>query len=167
VATPGGPRRLDFQNLHRNKRSTTLNLKSAKAAPRPQDGEEGRRRSRTFAPTKARFGIDYKDLKKVNPRIVYGSISGFGQTGPTRTGWASTRSRRHGRVDVDHRLARSGAGARRIPRRLTGLFCALGIMTPAARDQKGSDRDVASQAIFMLDFQAARWLIAKEVATGW
>jgi formyl-CoA transferase len=82
---PGGPREgFDFQNLHRNKRSMTLNLKS----------KEGRAAFlkmvkkadvvvENFRPdVKRRLKIDYKDVKKVNPRIVYGSISGFGQDGP-------------------------------------------------------------------------------------
>ena len=82
---PGGPREgPDFQNLHRNKRCMTLNLKS----------KEGRAAFlkmvkkadvvvENFRPdVKQRLGIDYEDLKKINPRIVYGSISGFGQDGP-------------------------------------------------------------------------------------
>jgi len=81
----GGPREGgDFQNLHRNKRSMTLDLKS----------KEGRAAFlkmvkkadvvvENFRPdVKRRLKIDYKDLKKVNPKIVYGSISGFGQDGP-------------------------------------------------------------------------------------
>src|ERR1700687_2834151 len=82
---PGGPRRgSDFQNLHRNKRAMTLNLKD------PKDRELVRRLVEradvvveNFRPdVKARLGIDYQSLRKINPRIVYGSISGFGQDGP-------------------------------------------------------------------------------------
>src|SRR3978361_1839426 len=82
---PGGPRQgSDFQNLHRNKRAMTLNLKDPK-------GLEGFRRLaekadvvvENFRPdVKARLGIDYEAVRKINPRIVYGSISGFGQDGP-------------------------------------------------------------------------------------
>src|SRR4051794_31834555 len=77
---PGGPRDgPDFQNLHRNKRSITLNLKS-------KDGLAAFKRLvkkadvvvENFRPdVKKRLGIDYKDLKKVNPKIILGSISGF------------------------------------------------------------------------------------------
>ena len=85
--TLGGHRDgFDFQNLHRNKRSLTLNLKS----------EQGRRIFLQLASSadvvvenfrpqvKHRLGIDYDALAELNPRLVYGSISGFGQQGPYR-----------------------------------------------------------------------------------
>ena len=81
----GGPRHgADFQNLHRNKRAMSLNLKDSK-------GLEVFNRLvakadvvvENFRPdVKAKLGIDYESVKKLNPRIVYGSISGFGQDGP-------------------------------------------------------------------------------------
>ena len=76
----------DFQNLHRNKRSLTLNLK----AP---DGLEVLKRLvaksdvvvENYRPdVKFRLGVDYESLAKINPRLVYASISGFGQDGPYR-----------------------------------------------------------------------------------
>ena len=76
----------DFQNLHRNKRSMTLNL-------RDQEGQEIFLKLAARADVvvenyrpdvKHRLGIDYKAVRKVNPRIIYGSISGFGQSGPYR-----------------------------------------------------------------------------------
>src|SRR5258708_15240638 len=82
---PGGPRQgSDFQNLHRNKRATSLNLKDPKGlavflclAAKADVVVEN------FRPdVKARLGIDYESLRRINPRIVYGSISGFGQDGP-------------------------------------------------------------------------------------
>ena len=74
----------DFQNLHRNKRSLTLNLKS------PEGLAVFRKMAATadvivenYRPkVKERLGIDYESIRKINPRIVYGSISGFGQDGP-------------------------------------------------------------------------------------
>src|ERR1700688_720862 len=82
---PGGPRRgSDFQNLHRNKRAMTLNLKDKK-------GLEVFRRLvekanvvvENFRPdVKARLGIDYASLRAINPRLVYGSISGFARMAP-------------------------------------------------------------------------------------
>src|SRR5438046_5577103 len=82
---PGGPREgFDFQNLHRNKRSMTLNLKSKEGrAALLKMVKKADVVVENFRPdVKRRLGIDYNDLKKVNPRIVYGSISGFGQSGP-------------------------------------------------------------------------------------
>src|SRR3979490_2767059 len=82
---PGGPRHgSDFQNLHRNKRAMTLNLKD------PRGLEVFQRLAaradvivENFRPdVKAKLGIDYEGVWKINPRIVYGSISGFGQDGP-------------------------------------------------------------------------------------
>ena len=84
---PGGPREgPDFQNLHRNKRSITLNLKE-------KAGLEAFQRMvkqadvvvENFRPdVKDRLGIDYAALRAINKRIVYASISGFGQSGPYR-----------------------------------------------------------------------------------
>src|SRR3989440_6645369 len=76
----------DFQNLHRNKRSITLDLKN------PRGVEVLKRLAakadvlvENYRPdVKHRLGIDYETLSKVNPRLVYGSISGFGQAGPYR-----------------------------------------------------------------------------------
>ena len=82
---PGGPREgSDFQNLHRNKRSMTLNMKDpAGKAALLRMVEKADVVVENFRPdVKARLGIDYESLKKVNKRIVYGSISGFGQDGP-------------------------------------------------------------------------------------
>jgi crotonobetainyl-CoA:carnitine CoA-transferase CaiB-like acyl-CoA transferase len=83
----GGARHgFDFQNLHRNKRAITLDLKQA----------EGRAIFHRLAETadvvvenyrpdvKHRLGIDYETLRAINKRLVYGSISGFGQDGPYR-----------------------------------------------------------------------------------
>src|SRR5438874_2129508 len=86
AAGQGGERRHtpDFQNLHRNKRSLTLDLKSA-------EGRELLLRLVGTAdvlvenmrpPVKRRLGFDYDTVRARNPRVVYGSVSGFGQTGP-------------------------------------------------------------------------------------
>src|SRR5947199_7506349 len=81
----GGPREgPDFQNLHRNKRSMTLNLKAPEGlAAFKRMVKKADVVVENFRPdVKKRLGIDYTDLKKVNPRIILGSISGFGQDGP-------------------------------------------------------------------------------------
>ena len=172
---PGGPREgFDFQNLHRNKRSMTLNLKS----------KEGRAAFlkmvkkadvvvENFRPgVKRRLGIDYKDLKKVNPRIVYGSISGFGQDGPyeNRPGFDQIAQGMGGLMSI---TGLPGQGPVRVGIPVAdltaGLFCALGIMTALLEREKSKkgqhiETSLLQAQIFMLDFQAARWLIAKEVA---
>src|SRR5215217_2649912 len=171
---PGGPREgSDFQNLHRNKRSMTLNLKS----------KEGRTALlkmvkkadvvvENFRPdVKRRLGIDYKDLKKVNPRIVYGSISGFGQNGPyeNRPGFDQIAQGMGGLMSI---TGLQGQGPVRVGIPVAdltaGLFCALGILTALLeREESGEGQWVHTSLlqaqIFMLDFQAARWLIKQEV----
>ena len=82
---PGGPRAgSDFQNLHRNKRSITLNLKAAEGrAVFLRLVERADVVVENYRPdVKQRLKIAYDDLKAVNPRIVLASISGFGQDGP-------------------------------------------------------------------------------------
>src|SRR6185437_5337358 len=81
----GGARRgSDFQNLHRNKRAMTLNLKDPKGlATFMRLAEKADVVVENFRPdVKTKLSIDYASVRKVNPRIVYGSISGFGQDGP-------------------------------------------------------------------------------------
>src|ERR687889_155661 len=81
----GGPREdSDFQNVHRNKRGMTLNLKSPEGVAilkrlvaRADVLVENYRPD-----VKQRLGIDYETMSAVNPRLVYGSISGYGQDGP-------------------------------------------------------------------------------------
>src|SRR5213078_3515932 len=82
---PGGPRHgSDFQNLHRNKRAMTLNLKDPRGlAVFRRLAEKVDVVIENFRPdVKTKLVIDYESVRKINPRIVYGSISGFGQDGP-------------------------------------------------------------------------------------
>ena len=74
----------DFQNLHRNKRSITLNLKEPKAIEILMKlVETSDVVVENFRPdVKDRLGINYDKLKKRNPKIILASISGFGQDGP-------------------------------------------------------------------------------------
>src|SRR6201997_1207419 len=81
----GGPREgPDFMNLHRNKRSMTLNLKSPEGvAALKKMVMQADVVVENFRPAvKRRLGIDYETLAAINPRLIYGSISGFGQDGP-------------------------------------------------------------------------------------
>jgi crotonobetainyl-CoA:carnitine CoA-transferase CaiB-like acyl-CoA transferase len=78
---PGGSH---FQNLHRNKRAMTLNLKDPKGLEVFQRlAKQADVIVENFRPdVKNKLGIDYESVRKINPKIVYGSISGFGQDGP-------------------------------------------------------------------------------------
>nr|AWM08741.1 CoA transferase [Bradyrhizobium symbiodeficiens] len=172
---PGGPRRgSDFQNLHRNKRAMTLNLKDERGlalfkrlAARADVVVEN------FRPdVKKKLGIDYDSLAAINPRIVYGSISGFGQDGPyhKRPGFDQIAQGMGGLMSI---TGAPGEGPMRVGIPVAdltaGLFCAMGILTALLeREVSGKGQWVQTSLlqaqIFMLDFQAARWLMEKEVA---
>jgi crotonobetainyl-CoA:carnitine CoA-transferase CaiB-like acyl-CoA transferase len=172
---PGGPREgPDFQNLHRNKRSITLNLKSREGlAAFKRLVKKADVVVENFRPdVKKRLGIDYKDLARINPRIVYGSISGFGQSGPyaTRPGFDQIAQGMGGLMSI---TGLPGQGPVRVGIPVAdlaaGLFCALGIMV-ALLERETSNKGQHVQTsllqaqVFMLDFQAARWLMKGEVA---
>jgi crotonobetainyl-CoA:carnitine CoA-transferase CaiB-like acyl-CoA transferase len=170
----GGPRDgPDFQNLHRNKRSMTLNLKSA------QGKEIFMRLVKTadvvvenYRPdVKDRLGIDYESLKKVNKRIILASISGFGQDGPyrARPGFDQIAQGLSGIMSV---TGHPGEGPMRVGCAVAdvggGLLAALGIMTALLeRENSGEGQWVQSSllqaAIQLLDFQAARYTMSGEV----
>jgi crotonobetainyl-CoA:carnitine CoA-transferase CaiB-like acyl-CoA transferase len=170
----GGPRHgPDFQNLHRNKRSITLNLKL----------DEGRAILYRLVQTadvvvenyrpdvKYRLGFDYETLRAVNPRIVLASISGFGQDGPyrERPGFDQIAQGMSGLMSV---TGQPGQGPMRAGTAIAdisgGLFAALGIMTALLeREQSGQGQWVQSSllqaGIALMDFQAARYLMNGEV----
>jgi crotonobetainyl-CoA:carnitine CoA-transferase CaiB-like acyl-CoA transferase len=172
---PGGPRHgADFQNLHRNKRAMSLNLKD------PRGLEVFMRLVakadvvvENFRPdVKARLGIDYESVRRVNPRIVYGSISGFGQDGPyhKRPGFDQIAQGMGGLMSI---TGAPGQGPMRVGIPVAdltaGLFCAMGVLTALLeREVSGEGQWVQTSLlqaqIFMLDFQAARWLMEKDVA---
>ena len=170
----GGARRgPDFQNLHRNKRSITLNLK----APAARDVfyqmvKQADVVVENFRPdVKSRLGIDYESLKKINKSIVYASISGFGQDGPygERAGFDQIAQGMGGLMSITG-LPGQGPVRAGIPVAdlCAGLFCALGILTALLeREQSGEGQWVQTSLlqsqVFMLDFQASRWLNKKEV----
>jgi formyl-CoA transferase len=171
----GGPREgPDFQNLHRNKRSITLNLKSpAGLAAFRRMVKKADVVVENFRPeVKKRLKIDYKDLAKINPRIVYGSISGFGQSGPyaVRPGFDQIAQGMGGLMSITG-LPGQGPVRAGIPIAdlAAGLFCALGILVALLEretSKKGQhiETSLLQAQIFMLDFQAARWLMKGEVA---
>jgi formyl-CoA transferase len=168
------PRRgFDSQNLHRNKRSITLDLKSPK-------GIDILKRLiakadvvvENFRPdVKRRLGIDYETLSKDNPRLIYGSISGFGQSGPyrDRPGYDQIAQGLGGLMSI---TGLPGQGPVRVGIPVAdltaGIFLAQGILVALLeRERSGRGQWVHTSLlqamITMLDFQAARWLIAGEI----
>ncbi|HZP45139.1 MAG TPA: CoA transferase [Candidatus Binataceae bacterium] len=174
AATEVGSRHgFDFQNLHRNKRSLTLDLKAA-------EGREILKRLvaqadvlvENYRPdVKHRLGIDYETLRRINPRLVYASISGFGQDGPykDRPGLDQIAQGMGGLMSI---TGLPGQGPVRVGIAIAdltaGIFCAMGILVALLeREESGEGQWVQSSLlaaqIAMLDFQAARWLLAKEI----
>ena len=163
----------DQQNLHRNKRSITLDLKqdAAKAiffrlVERADVVVENYRPG-----VKHRLGIDYDATRAVNPRIIYGSISGFGQSGPyrDRPGFDQVAQGMGGLMSVTG-LPGQGPVRAGIPIAdlASGLFLAQGILLALyERERSGQGQWVHTSLleaqIAMLDFQAARWLIDGEI----
>ncbi|MEE2777062.1 MAG: CoA transferase [Acidobacteriota bacterium] len=164
----------DFQNLHRNKRCLSLNLKT----------DEGKRIFSELARrtdvivenfrtgVKTRLGIDYDSVRALNPRIVYGSISGFGQTGPyrDRPGVDQIAQGMGGLMSV---TGLPGQGPVRVGTAISdlaaGLYLAFGIMTALhERERSGEGQWVHTSLLEaqlgMLDFQVARYLIEGDVA---
>ena len=170
----GGDRHgFDFQNLHRNKRSLTLNLKS----------DSGREIFHALAKetdivvenyrpdVKNRLGADYETLSSINPRIILGSISGFGQDGPYgyRPGFDQIAQGMGGLMSITGEL---GGGPMRVGIPIAdlcaGFFCAQGILLAIIeRHTSGKGQWVKTSLleaqIQMLDFQAARYLKDGEV----
>ena len=163
----------DFQNLHRNKRCMTLNLKSP-------EGLEILRKLvaqsdvmvENFRPdVKDRLGIGYAAMREINPRLVYASISGFGEDGPyrMRPGFDQVAQGMGGLMSVTglpgHGPVRAGIPVADLT---AGLFAAQGIMAALLeREVSGEGQWVQSSLlgsmIAMMDFQAARYLMEGDV----
>jgi formyl-CoA transferase len=170
----GGPRHgSDFQNLHRNKRAMTINLKAPEGvALLKKLAEKADVIVENFRPdVKKRLGIDYEAMAAVNPRIVYASISGFGQDGPyaTRPGFDQIAQGMGGLMSI---TGLPGQGPVRVGIPIAdlcaGIFAAQGILVALLeREVSGKGQWVQSSLlqaqIFMLDFQASRWLMEGQV----
>ncbi len=164
----------DFQNLHRNKRAITINLKSEEGKEvflkLIKDADILVENFRSVV--KHKLGIDYETLKKINPRLVYASISGFGQSGPY-----------DGRHGVDQ-IAQGMGGIMTVngdpdggPMRVgipisdlcSGMFLAHGVLLAIIdREATGEGQWVHTSLletiINMMDLHAARWLSKGEVS---
>jgi crotonobetainyl-CoA:carnitine CoA-transferase CaiB-like acyl-CoA transferase len=163
----------DFQNLHRNKRSLTLDLKSEKGKMiffklcEKTDVIVENFRSEV----KYRLGIDYGAVKEINPRIVYGSISGFGQDGPygKRPGVDQIVQGMSGLMSI---TGEPGRGPMRVGIAVSdssaGILLANGILIALLdREVTGRGRwvhtSLLESMINMMDFQAARWTVARDI----
>jgi crotonobetainyl-CoA:carnitine CoA-transferase CaiB-like acyl-CoA transferase len=170
----GGPRDgPDFYNLHRNKRSMTLNIKAPEGlAAFKRMVKKADVVVENFRPdVKKRLGIDYRQLARINPKLVYASISGFGQTGPyrDRPGFDQIAQGMGGLMSI---TGLPGQGPVRVGIPIAdltaGLFCALGILVALLEREKSKrgqhvTTSLLQAQIFMLDFQGARWLIGGDV----
>lgn len=171
----GGPRHgSDFQNLHRNKRALSLNLKDPEGlAIFKRLAADADVIVENYRPdVKTRLGIDYETLAKDNPRLVYASISGFGQDGPyaKRPGFDQIAQGMGGLMSI---TGAPGEGPMRVGIPIAdlcgGLFAAQGIFIALLeREESGKGQwihtSLLQAQIFMLDFQASRWTMSGEVA---
>ena len=165
-----GPRDgYDMQNLHRSKRSLTLNLKTeAGRALLMRLIETADIVVENFRPdVKDRLGVDYESLAAVNPRIILVSISGFGQTGPyaKRAGFDQIAQGMGGLMAVTglpgQGPVRAGAAVADVS---SGIFGAVGALAALAeREVSGRGQWVHTSLleaqIALMDFQAAKYLV--------
>jgi crotonobetainyl-CoA:carnitine CoA-transferase CaiB-like acyl-CoA transferase len=163
----------DFQNLHRNKRAITINLKTPEGLElfmelvAKADVIIENMRSNV----KHRLGIDYESVQAINPRIIYGSLAGFGQDGPyaTRPGVDQIAQGMGGLMSI---TGIAGQGPVRVGIPISdltsGMYLAMGCLTALIeRERSGKGQWVTTSLleaqIAMLDFQAARWTMNSEV----
>lgn len=163
----------DFQNLHRNKRSVTLDLKQ----PEGRNAFLDLIRSadillENFRPNvKRNLKIDFGVLHEINPRLIYGSISGFGEEGPYsgRPGLDPIIQAMGGLMSITGKVGdgpmRAGIAVSDLA---AGLYCAIGVLIALyERERTGKGRWVRTSLleseIAMLDFQAARWLMDGQI----
>jgi crotonobetainyl-CoA:carnitine CoA-transferase CaiB-like acyl-CoA transferase len=165
--------RADYENLHRNKESLTLNMKTPEGKAILH---ELVRRADVFIENyrpdvKYRLGIGPDALRAINPRLVYASISGFGQDGPY-AGWPGFDSIAQGMGGLMSVTGKPNDGPMRVGIPIADLcaghFCAMGVLTALLeREATGEGQWVQTSLlesqIAMLDFQAAQWLIDRQV----
>jgi len=166
----GGRSSPDYLNLHRNKRSLVIDLKHPEGQAtlhRMVESADVLVENMRSA-VKYKLGFDFESLSKVNPRIILGSISGFGQDGPygQRGGVDQIAQGLGGMMSVtglpDQGPVRAGVAISDIT---AGLQLAIGILTALhERQRTGKGRwvhtSLLESMVGMLDFQAARWTVA-------
>ncbi len=171
--TLGGQEGSDYQYTHRNKRSITLNLKEPEGiAVLKELVKTADVLLENFRPdVKTRLGIDYETLSKINPRLMYASISGFGQTGPyaPRPGFDQIAQGMGGLMSVTG-LPEQGPLRVGIPIAdlCGGIFAAYGVTVALLeREHSGKGQwlhtSLLEAMIYMMDFQTSRWTIDGEI----
>ncbi len=171
-STGGARHDSDFQQLHRNKRSLSLNLK----APAAQDvlmrlvDTADVQIENMRPPVKHRLGFGFEAVHARNPRLVYGSISGFGQDGPYggRGGVDQIAQGMGGLMSVTGLGAEPVRAGIPVADLAAGLYLAIGVLVALHdRDSTGEgcwvQTSLLESMIAMMDFQAARWTVDHEV----
>ncbi|MFW5333281.1 CaiB/BaiF CoA transferase family protein [Hydrogenophaga sp. ZJX-1] len=165
--------RADYENLHRNKESLTLNMKEPEGLAILQElVKTADVFIENYRPdVKYRLGIGPDALRAINPRLVYASISGFGQDGPYAN-WPGFDSIAQGMGGLMSVTGKPEDGPMRVGIPIadlcSGHFCAQAIMAALLeREVSGEGQWVQTSLlesqIAMLDFQAAQWLIDRKV----
>jgi crotonobetainyl-CoA:carnitine CoA-transferase CaiB-like acyl-CoA transferase len=162
-----------FHATNRGKRSIELDFES----------EDGRRIVKKLAARSdvlienfkvgglAKFGLDYASLSKDNPRLIYCSITGFGQTGPyaARAGYDLMAQGMGGIMDLtgtpDGEPQRAGVPVADI---FTGIYSVVGILAALAereRTGRGCQVDTAlvDSQVGVLANQALNYLVSGKV----
>ncbi len=171
--TAGGHHSPDYLNLHRNKRSLTLDLKrqEGQAVLHRMIGRADILVENMRTPVKHRLGFDWETVSALNPRLVMGSISGFGQTGPyaERGGVDQIAQGMGGLMSITgipgQGPVRAGVAISDVT---AGLQLAIGILVAIhERQRSGVGRwvhtSLLESMLGMLDFQAARWTVERDL----
>lgn len=166
-------RNADEQNLHRNKRSLCIDLKHPEGiallhelVKKADVVVENFR-----ADVKTRLGLDYEQLKAINPRIILASISGFGQDGPyrDRPGVDQIVQGLAGLMSITgepgHGPMRAGIA---VSDTSAGMFLGQGILLALLhREHTGEGQwvhtSLLESMLNKLDFQGARYTMSGEV----
>ncbi len=162
-----------FLSVNRNKKSITLNLKDPKAKEIAlkiiEKADIVLESNRPGVMTK--LGLDYETVKKINPGIIYCSISGFGQTGPysKRPGFDQVIQGYGGIMGL---TGEKGGGPLKVGIAVTdiatGMFAATGILTALYhRERTGQgqhvDASMLDGQVSWLTYQAGRYLASGNV----
>lgn len=160
-----------FLAVNRNKKSITLNLKEDEARQVLYKlAREADVVVENFRPgVTKKLGIDYDTLREMNPRLIYASISGFGQTGPyaTRAGYDLIAQGMSGVMSVTGEPggppAKCGIPIGDLS---AGMFCAFGILTAhIAREETGEGQRIDT-SLFEGALALSIWETAELWATG-